>query len=210
MKKFIVITLTLLFSTAMFAQNDVTKFLGIPIDGTKSEMIQKLKQKGFTYNYSLDCLEGEFNGEQVLISVITHNRKVSHIMILDKIARTESQIKRRFNELCRQFEMSEKYYYLGDSQEIKESEDISYNISTLNKVYKANFFQTDANTANLYKHLKSNDGTLTLVEVMKLEEDLKKGYYKQVWFLIDKDTNGKYRIAMYYANLKNEANGEDL
>ena len=124
MKKFIIITITLLFSTASFAQNDVTKFLGIPIDGTKSEMIQKLKQKGFTYNYSYDWLEGEFNGEQVIISVITHNRKVSHIMILDKTLRSESQIKRRFNELCRQFEMNDKYYYFGDShsQEINESE----------------------------------------------------------------------------------------
>ena len=210
MKKFIIITITLLFSTAIFAQNDVTKFLGIPIDGTKSEMIQKLKQKGFTYNYSLDCLEGEFNGEQVLISVITSNRKVSHIMILDEIARTESQIRRRFNELCRQFEMSEKYYYLGDSQEISKSDNISYNMSVLNKEYKANFFQTDATTADLYKRLQSKDKTLTPEEVMKLEEDLKKGYFKQVWFFIDKDTNGKYRIAMFYANLKNEANGEDL
>ncbi len=194
----------------MFAQNDVTKFLGIPVDGTKSEMIQKLKQKGFTYNYTKDCLEGEFNGEQVLISVITHNRKVSHITIIDKITRSESQIKRRFNELYRQFEMNDRYYHLGDSQEISESDNISYNMSVLNKEYKANFFQTDTTTANLYKLLKSKNKTLTLEEVMKLEEGLDKGYFKQVYFWINKDTNGKYWIAMVYANLKNEANGEDL
>ena len=29
------------------AQTDVTKFLGIPVDGDKSEMISKLKSKGF-------------------------------------------------------------------------------------------------------------------------------------------------------------------
>lgn len=28
------------FSIGVFAQKDVTKFLGIPVDGTKSEMIQ--------------------------------------------------------------------------------------------------------------------------------------------------------------------------
>lgn len=209
MKKIIIITITLLFSTASFAQNDVTKFLSIPIDGTKSEMIQKIKQKGFTYNYNIDCLEGEFNGEEVYVSVITHNRKVSHIMILDKNSRSESQIKRRFNELCRQFEMNDKYYYFGDShsQEINESEDISYNMSVLNKTYKANFFQTDVTTANL---LKSKNKTLTLEDAQRLEEELNKGYFKQVWFMIDKDTKGKYRIVMFYANLKNEANGEDL
>ena len=30
------------------AQMDVTKFLGIPVDGNKSDMMSKLKSKGFT------------------------------------------------------------------------------------------------------------------------------------------------------------------
>ncbi len=209
MKKFIIITITLLFSIVAIAQNDVTKFLGIPIDGTKSKMIQKLKQKGFTYNYSWDWLEGEFNGEEVLISIFTEKRKVSHIMILDKISRNESQIKRRFNKLCRQFEKSEKYYYLGDGQEINESDNISYNMSILNKSYTANFFQTDnATIANL---LKSKKRLLTLEEAEALDEERVEGYFKQVWFSICKgDTEETYKIVMFYANLKNEANGEDL
>ena len=36
-----------------FAQNDVTKFLGIPVDGTKTAMIQQLKEKGYTYMIDL-------------------------------------------------------------------------------------------------------------------------------------------------------------
>lgn len=64
-------------ATLCFAQKkDVTKFLGIPVDGTKTEMIQKLKAKGFTYNQRLDCLEGEFNGREVKIFVVTNNNKV--------------------------------------------------------------------------------------------------------------------------------------
>ena len=38
--------LLLIVSTTVFAQKEVTKFLGIPVDGFKSEMIQKLKAKG--------------------------------------------------------------------------------------------------------------------------------------------------------------------
>ena len=34
-------------SVATFAQSDVTTFLGIPVDGYKSDMIQALKSKGF-------------------------------------------------------------------------------------------------------------------------------------------------------------------
>ena len=59
-------------------------FLGIPVDGTKSAMIQKLKAKGYTYNATLDILEGEFNGQPVFISVVTENNKVYRICLLDK------------------------------------------------------------------------------------------------------------------------------
>lgn len=64
--------MTLTLYTSMYAQKDVTKFLGIPVDGTKSEMIQKLKAKGFTYNSVKDMLEGEFNGSEVQIAVVTN------------------------------------------------------------------------------------------------------------------------------------------
>ena len=33
----------------MLAQKDVTKFLGIPVDGTKAEMKKKLQEKGFVF-----------------------------------------------------------------------------------------------------------------------------------------------------------------
>ena len=34
----------------MLAQKDITKFMGIPVDGFKKDMIQKLKAKGFEYD----------------------------------------------------------------------------------------------------------------------------------------------------------------
>ena len=40
--------MAMLISTmALYAQKDVTKFLGIPVDGSESEMVKKLKEKGF-------------------------------------------------------------------------------------------------------------------------------------------------------------------
>lgn len=71
MKNLLVI-LTIIFSITVNAQ-DVTKFLGIPVDGSKSEMIQKLKAKGFrelTYEDET-ILEGEFNGHDVHVYVGT-------------------------------------------------------------------------------------------------------------------------------------------
>ena len=84
MKKILSLAVLLVFSLAMYAQKDVTKFLGIPVDGTKSEMIKKLKEKGFTSTlYDKDVLEGEFNGVDVNISVVTNNNKVYRIFVAD-------------------------------------------------------------------------------------------------------------------------------
>ena len=69
MKKIMFFVLLLTVTISAFGQSDVTKFLGIPVDGFKSEMIQKLKEKGFV-NSTLheDILEGEFNGRDVYIN----------------------------------------------------------------------------------------------------------------------------------------------
>ena len=50
MKKLLCVTIALLCTATMQAQEeekDVTKFLGIPVDGYKPAMIEKLKAKGF-------------------------------------------------------------------------------------------------------------------------------------------------------------------
>ena len=101
MKKLLSLVLLLACSTVSYAQNEVTQFLGIPVDGSKSEMIQKLKAKGFQYNSELDRLEGEFNGHDSHIYVVTNNNKVYRIMVTDAIGSDESDIKIRFNTLCR-------------------------------------------------------------------------------------------------------------
>lgn len=56
-----------IMAISMSAQNDVTTFLGIPVDGFKSEMKQKLVSKGFVPKKvgTNEFLEGEFNGTDV-------------------------------------------------------------------------------------------------------------------------------------------------
>ena len=61
MKKILSVLMLLLLSISIYAQQNVTKFLGIPVDGSKAAMIQKLKAKGFTYNTTTGFLEGVFN-----------------------------------------------------------------------------------------------------------------------------------------------------
>lgn len=109
MKKFIGFAVVLLFSAVLYAQKDVTEFLGIPVDGTKQQMIENLKAKGFVYDSQKDVLSGEFNGEEVSISIQTQGNKVWRVTVVDENYRDETQIKIRFNKLVRQFENKESY-----------------------------------------------------------------------------------------------------
>lgn len=189
MKKFFVLSLFLAVSAVLMAQVEVTKFLGIPVDGTKSEMGSKLKAKGFSSVPGTDMLEGEFNGNNVYVLVQTNNRKVWRIGMFDKGGCDETQIKINFNNLCLQFMKNSKYVG-STNQMIPEGDDISYEISVNNKRYQAVFYQ------------KSQVG-----------EDTPEGLANRVvWFLIDEDSRnfGKYVIRMFYENGYNMANGEDL
>lgn len=112
MKKLLCVTIALLCTATMQAQEeekDVTKFLGIPVDGYKPAMIEKLKAKGFRSIPNTDLLEGEFNGTEVYVGVVTNNNRVYRIGLSDKNTRGETDIKARFNRLCRQFRNNPKY-----------------------------------------------------------------------------------------------------
>ena len=213
--------------TALFAQNDVTKFLGIPVDGSKSEMIQKLKAKGFRYDSELDCLKGEFNGRDSYISVVTNSDKVYRIMVRDAISSSESNIRIRFNALCRQFENNKKYQSVSsESYIIPEDDNISYEMSVNKKRYQASYFQvpeggidstTIAQEAQTFIYSKYSQEQLSsfteeqgqelMTELLQYMTD--KLYKKSVWFMIA-EQYGEYYILLYYDNGYNQANGEDL
>ncbi len=235
MKKLVSLSMLIVMSFSLYAQDrDVTRFLGIPVDGSKKDMIQKLKAKGFeNSDYEPNRLEGEFNGSKVEISVVTNNNKVWRIAVFDKIYLSKGDIKIRFNTLCQQFENNSKYTPVKEDQTIPEDEDIEYEITVNDKRYQAGFYQYN------FKDLKENASeyaksqlvsqysqeelenptpeiqselsskALLYLDGLLFNDDIsvKK---KFVWFMIQKHTNGRFFIAMYYDNQHNEANGEDL
>lgn len=137
----------LILPIALFAQKDVTQFLGIPVDGYKSDMIKKLQDRGYNIipNTTTDVLGGEFNGTQVLIMIKTNNNLVWQIAVVDANTMNDKDIKIRFNDLLKQFQRSKKYLDVSDSILLKhiipKGEDISYEISTNHKKYQAYFSQ---------------------------------------------------------------------
>lgn len=229
MKRILVLGMVMILSLTTVAQNNVTKFLGIPVDGTKSAMIQKLKAKGYTYNASDDVLSGQFNGRSVNLHVVTNNNKVYRIMVADAVGSDESDIKIRFNTLCYQFSKNDKYVpqNVFGNFELNDDEDISYEMMVHNKRYQAGYYQVtdaDKDTSGAAQWLlgKINDKyteeqlqNLTDEEKQYAMIDLVMGYlnekvsHKSVWFMIV-ERFGLYYINIYYDNEKNQANGEDL
>lgn len=214
MKRVFITIVLLTLAISSFAQEkDVTKFLGIPVDGTKAEMIAKLKEKGFTSTIKdKDILEGEFNGTEVRIHIATNNNKVCRIMVCDKNTVNETDIKIRFNKLLMQFIDNNKYFPISTNN-ITDEEDISYNIALDKKRYEASFIQI--NRDSISNEIRT---TYTKEELEKISEDdamdiilpiIQKSIHKYVWFMIS-EFGGEYYITMFYDNELNRANGEDL
>jgi hypothetical protein len=227
MKKILSILSMAFFALAICAQEkDVTTFLGIPVDGSKSKMKKKLISKGFASQRvgGIEFFEGEFNGVDVDINIVTNNNKVFRLVLHDRIHQDEASIKVRFNNLVSQFENNKRYYTPEDFT-IPEDEDISHEMIFNNKLYSASYFQIP-NTESmdalqnqvmqvmLSKYTEEQLKTPTkeieeeqdrIVEQLGIELFSK----KPVWFCIH-EFEGKYYITMYYDNEYNHANGEDL
>lgn len=199
----------LISSLFIYAQQDVTKFLGIPVDGSKSEMIQKLKAKGYTSSpLDKDVLVGEFNGADVNIHVVTNNNKVYRIMICDVNNIDERAIQIRFNRLCEQFVNNSKYSSLPlEEYMIPDDEDISYEITVHKKRYEAVFYQKTDETF-MAKQIEAAFPQYTKEQLANPSEELRAEIVnfvtqyiskKAVWFMIN-ERLGKYCITMYYDN----------
>ena len=144
-------------------------------------------------------------------------------MLADKAPRGETDIKIRFNKLCRQFRNNPRYTPMTDKEQtIPDNEDISYEITVKDKRYEAGFYQTPDSIAIYNESKKSllskytqeqlDNPTEEISKVIQIQYISNKINYrlnKKVWFMIAEHA-GKYYICMYYDNKYNEADGEDL
>ena len=223
----------LIMCSTVFGQSEGTlKFLGIPVDGSKSEMVAALKSKGFRYDSNSGFLVGDFNGSESHIGIVENHGKVYRVVVFDANTYDAGEIRIRFNNLIHQFENSNgKYYYIDQNKTIPEDEDISYEIIVHDKQYSATFIYNP-----LYGNDELKDKLVNeVVEESKLLLEKKgitpeefysdKDNYIQVfssivdkifqmskgsvWFQIF-EYYGKYYIGLYYDNLVNKPNGEDL
>ena len=229
-KKLLISLSIALLSILSFAQTPGTiKFLGVPVDGSKTEVIRQLRGKGFTYNASDGVLTGKFNGIVSNVLISENYGRVDRIFIADSETRTAAQIRIRFNNLIMQFRENEKYVELDENIEISDREDIDYEMTVHNKEYSASFYLNP-----VYGWTDKEKEELALDTAAELKARIDAGQFGnvssdqigtllrdaitlkvlgmiqgQVWFKIAK-AHGEYYLCIYYDNLKNRPNGEDL
>lgn len=239
MKRLITTLLLVLSTLFVAAQNNnagTLKFLGIPIDGTKENMIAQIKAKGFTYSTYEDCLKGQFNGKDVEIYVVTNHNVVDRIYVAYPLE-SESQIITEYNILLGQFNRNKKYIAIQDNAKIPSDEDLSYEMTVNNKKYGASFSyvspdlfseeeidqihqlvdkvkgmssdEVQAMGQAMADSLQTNAVQPSIEDTMAMLQKLMSLVSGNVWFTIH-ERYGKYQIGIYYDNLKNRPDGEDL
>lgn len=208
-----ILTITvLLFAFSLHAQKEVTTFLGIPVDGTKSEMINKLKEKGFTYKLYADCLTGKFNNKDVIVYVVTQNDKVWRIFILEDCNYDRHNVILRYNELLSQFEKDINYTKATGS-EILSFPDSEYTFpDDINDEYALFIQENKTKVIDQIKplllqkyseaQLANPDIGITLGIQIEIIEYACTKAQKLFGFNIV-ETDGMYHITLYYDNLHN-------
>lgn len=198
----LVFALLMLFTLSMSAQDNVMKFMGIPIDGTKSEMIDKLQQKGFApeqieidleraeENYIAvggEIIEGRnrekdggyymhgyFNGARCKLVIMSYKSKVYKIVVA-----FEDSYKDKFNAFTAFNNYAERLQ---------------------NKYYDEN---------NFYKPLDYSGDLKLDADYFNMFFDKQKmgGVTLHITY---PETNMEYHIILEYLNVNNMPNGEDL
>ena len=237
--KRLVFALLMLLTFSLSAQNDgVIKFMGIPVDGSKEEMISKLKQKGFTYDYEYNMFQGKFDGESIKGIIETYNDKVYNIRFMhDSRGFNKSVVISKYNSFVLKYDTNEKYLSnikldkaMNDVEtyQIDAYEDIGYEMKK-GKVYKAQyyytfdkdlsdttgFYQYKIETIRKYKNLAAAYGKD--IDEFINDSTLPMFYYMHrleqdlvQFYIVEGMDYNTYLIMFDYYNRRNAPNGEDL
>lgn len=218
-------TLTLLVLTFVhaFSIDDTTQFLGIPVDGSKADMIRQLKSKGYEYNEGEDYLTGFYFGDPVYVFVQTVNDKVARIIVYDIVQRNEPEIKYRFNTIYNRFSKSNRFTRLGKKDVILTDKfNLLYEIRQHKYVHKAIFRQisseiseeeieracapaVSANSVDLEAlkfDYKERRRRIHAKAIGYVNQHNKESYPSQVWFVIS-ERFGKFGMVLLYDNVPN-------
>lgn len=159
MKKVLIAMAVLLVSVTAAAQ-DVTTFMGIPIDGTVESVKSKLKAKGFK-DIGDNALKGRFFGSEAWVAVFGEKGLANAIFLVIYCSDDEDYAKLSYNMIFDGLKDCGRYVYL-------KGEKIGKNVNLLRELLEA-----DDNSLSSYFLQNGNEDSPVVVSV-----EYKKGEYE--------------------------------
>ena len=222
-RSFVLTVMFLMITVTAIGKVEITRFLGIPVDGPKDEMVMNLKAKGYTYNSDEDYFTGYYFGHPVYLFIQTNNEKVSRIILYDVIQRNEEEIKYRFNDIYTQFITSDRYERMNKrDKSLTADYDLAYEMKFHKYLHKAVFKQVKAVETDEYiKRACAPAVTEHEIDFEALADDFREhrrrmyaralghanrhdenSFPSQVWFVIS-ERFGKFGMVLMYDNVRN-------
>lgn len=159
MKKVLIAMAVLLVSVTAAAQ-DVTTFMGIPIDGTVESVKSKLKAKGFK-DIGDNALKGRFFGSEAWVAVFGEKGLANAVFLVIYCSDDEDYAKLSYNMIFDGLKDCGRYVYL-------KGEKIGKNVNLLRELLEA-----DDNSLSSYFLQNGNEDSPVVVSV-----EYKKGEYE--------------------------------
>lgn len=223
-KSFISIVVFFLTVCSVLAQvkvsENILSFSGVPINGTKAQIIKSLSTKGFEYSDLYDHLTGMFNGEEVTLKISTNHGVVDRIIVNYPYCSEGNDTRIKYNMLLSRFNRNDKYICINPRKEVPAEERINRMLSDNSKYYDAVYFYLKQGSdpeqwANEYKkeYQKMYNKPLAGLSYEEMEEALfclsnkiSEAVSGVVWFTMV----SQHQININYINFKNRPRGEDL
>lgn len=192
----------LFFIVASLVVNAQVDFMGIPVEGTASEMKAQLKKKGFREApsiYDNNFMVGQFYNREVLLSIHVNNENVVYCIsvgFMNSVEDAEQLDKisaiRLFNDLLSSFDRNAKY------------EDVTPLIQT---TYPEMNINNDVlNYGENLWHKINSDG----VNYHSYYRQLPKDNLNSVHFgILPDNLYDRYGVIIWYENLKNRKSGDE-
>ena len=176
MKKIITLTIVMLCAIYSFAQEHLA-FKGVPIDGTLSSYVAKMKAKGFTYLGSSDgvaALKGDFAAHKsctIAVGSLQNRDLVSRIAVVFPEQDQWRFLFRDYSELKELLTIK----YGEPSQCIEEFQGYSYPETDSDKLYRVKFDQCkygcifSTNNGEIHLTIEHRDNLSCFVKLLYID-----------------------------------------
>lgn len=201
--------------------NPTITFLGVPVDGTKSDIINALTSKGFAYDMDEDGMFGEFMGESAFVHLSENKAgKVCRLMVYFHTKESAKENIEVYNKLINRFNAdSTTYWSFYEEELLAENANLDSLLNIGENIWADYLLSQQIDTAAYLKNvfatmlskytpeqIKNPTEEQRLETVAIMQTEVSKLHNGRVFIILfkDEDEGGKFCVCIYFYNQKNE------